>query len=499
MPRGPRRARRPCPTRRGRVSRCRARDGSSRSCVDVSAAAPGRPSATTGSIRRASRSSPAAFWARAPAAESSTARARRPRPTPMRPPARRARTCSGPSRNWAGHGRRVEAGAASPFSVTTPHRPRGRRRRDRRLERRAAAPRPRRVPRAAPARTTGQRLGELADGRRALVDERLDRPGDEAGVLEARLAHRRRATPRGSSAEARRDRSSATTGRPSSANAAEATARPDEPGALAQVDERRAPADRAGEPVVVAVARPRPRGEVGRSPRRDGRRRAGASATRSGTRSERVRNGRSASSTSTRPPSTSGPPGMSRPRRPGAAGASAGQLEREADARAAPRDVVVEVAVEPLEARVDVGRERHEQQLDVVRVERERAGEPAQPDVLAALSAASAARSISGSARSAPASTSSGQRRPSRRAGRRPGRPRCTGRGTGRRGRVVGAPPVDGGAHARLDDLEPAEEVRERRVGDRQRAPPRSGRRRAGAVGGGTAIASGRAPSRSPP
>src|SRR3954471_23466494 len=47
---------------------------------------------------------------------------------------------------------------------------------------------------------------------------------------------------------------------------------------------------------------------------------------------------------------------------------SAGELEREADARAAARDVVVQVAVEAFEAGVEIRRERDEQQRDVDRL-----------------------------------------------------------------------------------------------------------------------------------
>ena len=57
------------------------------------------------------------------------------------------------------------------------------------------------------------------------------------------------------------------------------------------------------------------------------------------------------------------------------------QLQGEADARPAARDVVVEVPVQPFEARVEVRRERHEQELHVERLEPERADQPAEAHV----------------------------------------------------------------------------------------------------------------------
>ena len=92
--------------------------------------------------------------------------------------------------------------------------------------------------------------------------------------------------------------------------------------------------------------------------------------TRSGTRSERVRNGRSdvldeqqAAGDERRRAARAG---RGRDSRPGLAARTA-QLERQAGARSPPRDVVVEVAVEPLEPRIEVRREGDEQQLDVDR------------------------------------------------------------------------------------------------------------------------------------
>ena len=144
-------------------------------------------------------------------------------------------------------------------------------------------------------------------------------------------------------------------------------------------------------------------------------------------------------------------------------GQRARELEREADARAAARHVVVQIAVEPLETRVDVRRERHEQQLDVDRSEREGPGEPAQAHVLAAL------LGLVGRALDL---------REELRAGLGGGVPLVRGEQPLDvvlrevepaervvRVRVAGAARGHGGTHARLDDPEPAEEMRERRVG----------------------------------
>ena len=59
------------------------------------------------------------------------------------------------------------------------------------------------------------------------------------------------------------------------------------------------------------------------------------------------------------------------------------QLERQTRARAAPRDVVVEVGVQPLEAGVEVRCEGHDQDLDVEPIELEACREPAQPEIRA--------------------------------------------------------------------------------------------------------------------
>ena len=115
---------------------------------------------------------------------------------------------------------------------------------------------------------------------------------------------------------------------------------------------------------------------------------------------------------------------------------AAAQLQREADARAAARHVVVEVAVEPLEPRVEVRGERDEEQLDVHGVERERPREVPQADRRAGglrlggvgLEDLQPGRGGEGRARRGPAAPA----RP--RAARRPGRRRCRGRGTGPRG-----------------------------------------------------------------
>ena len=80
--------------------------------------------------------------------------------------------------------------------------------------------------------------------------------------------------------------------------------------------------------------------------------------TRSGTRSARVRNGRSASSTRTSPPSTSGDAGASLRRSVRSPSGPPVELEGEARARASAGDVVVEVGVEALEPRVEIRGER---------------------------------------------------------------------------------------------------------------------------------------------
>ena len=47
------------------------------------------------------------------------------------------------------------------------------------------------------------------------------------------------------------------------------------------------------------------------------------------------------------------------------AAACPGELEGEPDARASPREIVMQVAVQSLEARVGIGRERNHEQLDL--------------------------------------------------------------------------------------------------------------------------------------
>ena len=74
------------------------------------------------------------------------------------------------------------------------------------------------------------------------------------------------------------------------------------------------------------------------------------------------------------------------------AAAAARQLQREADAGAPSRDVVVEVAVEAFEAGVEVRRQRHEEELEVHRREVERAGELAEADPGTGRSASDGAR-----------------------------------------------------------------------------------------------------------
>ena len=148
------------------------------------------------------------------------------------------------------------------------------------------------------------------------------------------------------------------------------------------------------------------------------------------------------------------------------AGARARQLDGEARAGPAARDVVVEVAVQPLEARVEIRRERDQQQLDVVRVQLERASEAAQPDI-ATCGLRFVGRPVEG-----------------REGVHRRGGPRLLDQPDARAGKqavdlgvgdvqateavagiwIVDAAPVHGRADARLDDGQPPEKVGERRV-----------------------------------
>src|SRR5205823_15072867 len=64
-----------------------------------------------------------------------------------------------------------------------------------------------------------------------------------------------------------------------------------------------------------------------------------------------------------------------------AGGLQAAELQPEADAGAAPGDVVLEVGVEALEAGVQVRRQRDQDKLQVELVEAERLGEAPQPEV----------------------------------------------------------------------------------------------------------------------
>ncbi len=189
--------------------------------------------------------------------------------------------------------------------------------------------------------------------------------------------------------------------------------------------------------------------------------------TRSGTRSGRVSDGRSASSTISSRPATSGAEGAEAlaDRRAVGRRRRAAQLDREADARAPPRDVVVEVAVQPLEPRVEVGGEGDQQQLGVHGLERERPGELAQPQARALRLRRLRARL---ERRAEPGRRLVGLRRH-----QRPARPVQqpvhllvgdvqAAEAVARIG-VRGAPAVDGGAHAALDQGQAAQQVGERR------------------------------------
>ena len=132
----------------------------------------------------------------------------------------------------------------------------------------------------------------------------------------------------------------------------------------------------------VGLGSPRPADDAGRRPRsisrpRVRRRRAGGRVTRSGTRSTRDSDGRfglASSRVRRRPGGRRGEAEPARPRRRQTA-----QLQRQTDGRAAPAEVVVEVAVEPFEPGVDVRGHGDEQELDVQWCQAEVLGEQTRP------------------------------------------------------------------------------------------------------------------------
>ncbi len=419
---------------------------------------------TSGWMRRESRSRPAAFCARAPARRSSGSSGRPARLACSRAAVAARETCSGPSRNCAVTTVGSRSAGASPSrlarhiswrslapggeSSTSSGTPRDQSDPSSSCR---SAPRASRLRRSAgrePAR--GRASASIGPATRPAFTSRASRTATSASVAT-------------SSFGTRRARSSAITALPSSAKAAAASARPEDP-ARSRTYVRVAPA---------LIARARATGSPpwlghvsARSPDSDGSMWSSPSrcmATRSGTRSERVRNGRSGSSTQDEPAvderSAAGQPAA----RSGDGRGAAGKLEREPDARAAARDVVVQVAVEPLEPGVEVGGEGDQQQLDVERLELEGPGERAQAQVRRPRPRPRRRRAPPRAACPPPAPT--GRASPRARADARRDPRRGRGRGTDRRD--SGRTPRrarDRGAHPGLDHAEPAEQMRERRV-----------------------------------
>ena len=291
-------------------------------------------------------------------------------------------------------------------------------------------------------------FGEGPDGGRPALHERLDgaRPPGRRRAAAPRGRLRPPAGP-GRRAADSRSRSSAIVGRPPRASAVQPSDRPDAPARsrtytsvrpaarprasdlrLVDLDRDRRRQQRLDDRVRAVVAEQVRGDAVGHAQRPREQRPVGVLHEQQPVRRRAARAGRGARAIGA----------------PSAAAVRAAQLERQADARAPPRDVVVEIAVEPLEARVEVRGERDQQQLDVHRLERERPREVAQPEVAPSASAAVRARLERRAERgrrrvrppAAPAAPAG------RRAARPPARRRCTGRGSGRRGR--GRPPAAG-------------------------------------------------------
>ena len=309
------------------------------------------------------------------------ARLPRRRAGPPRRPGRRP-----PGRGGRGAPRRPprRSGEAVTVERREPDRPPLGRRRQVRVEEERHGPRPAPGPSRAtrggrPGRPPRPRRGRRPAPRSA---SEVERAGDEAGAAQPRLPNR---SGRGRLASRRRARGGRGRRRPAAAPPARGPApRPSPPRCRSARARRPGGRRREGRP----RARPCPAaswatgterrastaGSGVASPRR-------WAATRSGTRSARVRNGRSASSTTSSPPATSGASGPSRARPGPEPSPAPGQLEGQADAGPAPRDVVVEVAVEPLEARVEVRSQGDEEELHVERLEVEGPGEPAEPQL----------------------------------------------------------------------------------------------------------------------
>ena len=344
--------------RRARAAVARTLAGSTRSAQ-----------ATAGSIRRASRSSPAAFCARAPRrSRPRVDRRRRRAARPAAPTCTARPICVGTEDEVRGHGSRVDGASSVPRCRRSSSA-----RRARRSARAAAGARPAAAALAATSRVPGagadqqhRRPAAPASRRSGLagrVGQRLDRSGDQPGAAQQRLpasdadqlagvAARR---PAGSGRRAH--------GRPTARRGERGGRRraAPVPGPLsAEVHEPDPGHDGTREPASAGRSRP-----AGRR-RRARRRRAGSgrsspsrcAATRSGTRSARVRNGRSASSTMHQRRVDQRRPAASRPRAAAEVGRGGRQLQRQADRGPAPGDVVVEVAVEPLEPAVEVRDER---------------------------------------------------------------------------------------------------------------------------------------------
>ena len=217
---------------------------------------------TAGSTRRASRSSPAAFCARAPRAQVA--------PRSSGPPSQRrasraaadrpGRPGSGPSTKWAGD---AAGSTSTPASVPSSrrHEPASASagvRATRRVERAAATVRLQlgsqvavpTISDRAPAASASSRSASAA-----VLGQRLDRPGHHPGAAQQRLpsatpapARRRRRRPQPA-------RSSTSTGRPTSAAPRPRGRRPIAGAALAHVDQPLPAAEGAGQPGGVAAVR----------------------------------------------------------------------------------------------------------------------------------------------------------------------------------------------------------------------------------------------------
>ena len=199
------------------LSRWRARAVSSWSCASLSSGSTRSSQLATGSIRRASRSRPAAFWARAPLEMSATVIGRAAATVARRADCAARAIWSGASRNARVTTAGSNSTGRSPLSEPSHSSWRSAIVGHRRVEQQRRLARPRRIPR--PVADEDHRrpaLGEGAHRCRAAFGQDLDRPRDDAGAAQPGLAggggrdvaRVRRSVPR-------RARSSWRTGRPS--------------------------------------------------------------------------------------------------------------------------------------------------------------------------------------------------------------------------------------------------------------------------------------------